>query len=121
MLSADLPIDGYEVLNHPVIVKLAEKYEKTTANIVIKWHLQMDGCLVAKSATPSRIESNFNVWDFTLSTEDMKCLDDLNIGWRHLLVPQLSCHQDYPFKDYLPYGYILEKCLFEKTCEGSKN
>ena len=81
----------------------------------------MDGCLVAKSATPSRIEGNFNVWDFELSNEDMKSFDDLNIGWRHLLVTQLSCHADYPFKESLPYGYVLEKCHFEKTCEGSKD
>jgi len=120
-LSADLPTDGYEVLAHPVIVKLAKKYGKSTANIVIRWHLQMDGCLVAKSATPSRIEGNFDVWDFELSNEDMKSFDDLNIGWRHLLVTQLSCHADYPFKESLPYGYVLEKCHFEKTCEGSKD
>ena len=92
-LAADLPSGGYEVLNNPVILKLAQKYGKSAANIVIKWHLQMGGCLVTKSATPSRIENNFNVWDFELSFEDMKTFDDLNIGWRILLVPQLACHE----------------------------
>ena len=70
--------------------------------IVIRWHLQMNGCLVTKSVTPSRIEGNFNVWDFELSPEDMNLFNDLNVGWRHLLWAETSVHADYPFKDYLP-------------------
>ena len=53
-LTSGPPTTGYEVLAHPAILKLAEKYGKTSANIVIRWHLQMNGCLVCKSITPSR-------------------------------------------------------------------
>ena len=77
--------------------------------IVIRWHLQMNGCLVTKSVTPSRIEGNFNVWDFELSPEDMNLFNDLNVGWRHLLWAETSVHADYPFKDYLPNDYVLGK------------
>jgi len=108
-LTSGLPTTGYEVLNHPVILKLAEKYGKTSANIVIRWHLQMNGSLVCKSVTPSRIEANYNVWDFELSPEDMELFHDLNVGWRHLLWAETSGHQDYPFKSDLPYGYVLGK------------
>ena len=76
---------GYEVLQHPLITKLASKYGKSTANIVIRWHLQMGGTLAAKSVTPSRIEENIKVWDFCLSSEEMKEFDGLNVGWRHLV------------------------------------
>ena len=76
---------GYEVLQHPMITQLASKYGKSAANIVIRWHLQMGGTLAAKSVTPSRIEENIQVWDFSLSQEEMKRFDDLNVGWRHLV------------------------------------
>merc|ERR1712079_547803 len=108
-LTSGLPTTGYEVLSHPLIVYLAWKHGKTTANIVIRWHLQMNGCLVTKSVTPSRIEGNFNVWDFELSPEDMNLFNDLNVGWRYLLWAETSVHADYPFKDYLPNDYVLGK------------
>ena len=108
-ITSGLPTTGYEVLNHPVIVKLAEKYGKTPANIILRWHLQMGGCMVAKSVTPSRIQSNFDIWDFQLSPQDMKHFDDLNVGWRHLIWAETSAHPDYPFKDDLPYNLALPK------------
>merc|ERR1711936_956419 len=108
-ITSGLPTTGYEVLNHPMIVYLAWKHGKTTANIVIRWYLQVNGCLVTKSVTPSRIEGNFNVWDFELSPEEMNLFNDLNVGWRHLLWAETSVHADYPFKDYLPNDYVLGK------------
>ena len=57
----------------------------------------------------SRIEANYKVWDFELSSEDMALFHDLNVGWRHLLWAETSGHQDYPFKSELPNGYVLGK------------
>jgi len=108
-ITSGPPSTGYEVLNHPMIKKLAEKYGKSTANIVIKWHLNMGGCLVTKSVTPSRIEGNFNVWDFELTPQDLTQFNDLNVGWRHLLWAETSIHPDYPFKSSLPHNYVLGK------------
>merc|ERR1711971_1525836 len=100
---------GHEVLKHPDIAKIAAKHGKSTANVVIRWHLQMGGTLCTKSVTPSRIEENFNVWDFKLTAEDMAVMDSLNVGWRHLLWAETSMHPDYPFKDCLPWDYKVEK------------
>ena len=108
-ITSGLPKTGFEVLSHPKIMELAQKYGKSTANIVIRWHLQMNGCLVTKSVTPSRIEGNFNVWDFKLSPEDMAIFNGMNVGWRHLLWAETSMHNDYPFKDDLPHDYVLGK------------
>jgi len=108
-LTSGLPTSGYEVLSHPDIMKIAEKFGKTTANVVLRWHLQLGGALVCKSVTPSRIQENFKIWDFSLSTEDMDVIDKLNIGWRHLLWAETSMHPDYPFKDNLPWDYKVEK------------
>ena len=51
-----------------------------------------------QSVTPSRIEENFKIWDFSLSAEDMAVFDKMNVGWRHLLWAETSMHPDYPFK-----------------------
>ena len=69
----------------------------------------MGGSLLAKSVTPSRIVENFDIFDFELQDEDMKVMDDLNIGWRHLIFLESSMHPDYPFKDSIPSGYKLRK------------
>ena len=49
------------------------------------------------------------MWDFCLTPADMSAFDELNIGWRHLLMAEGSMHPDYPFKDSLPWGYALGK------------
>merc|ERR1711972_36543 len=108
-ITSEVPKTGHEVLKHPEIAKIASKHGKSTANVVIRWHLQMGGTLCTKSVTPSRIQENFNVWDFKLTDEDMAVMDSLNVGWRHLLWAETSMHPDYPFKDCLPWDYKLQK------------
>ena len=54
--------------------------------------------ILVQSVTPSRIEENFKIWDFSLSSEDMAVFDQMNVGWRHLLWAETSMHPDYPFK-----------------------
>ncbi len=69
----------------------------------------MGGTTACKSVTEERITRNYQVWDFALDSGDMSRMSDLNVGWRNLVVPELSVHEDYPFKDWVPYGYILQK------------
>ena len=108
-ITSGPPSTGYEVLQNPTILGIAAKHGKTAANVVIRWHLQKGGCLVTKSVTPSRIEENYKVWDFALSSQEMEAFDDLNVGWRHLMWAETSGHPDYPFKSELPHGYVLGK------------
>lgn len=100
-----------EVLNDPCLVSIAKRKEKSVAQIVPRWHLQRDSCVVAKSITPSRIVDNFNLWDFSLDQEDMEQIYRLNRGWRHLLWPETSGHPDYPFKDELPHDYVIGRAM----------
>merc|ERR1712037_469767 len=76
---------GHEILEHPDILKIAEKYGKSAANVVIRWHLQKGGTLVAKSTNPGRIEANYKVWDFELTADEMSFFEELNVGWQHLI------------------------------------
>lgn len=69
---------GGEVLQDEVVVKLAEKHRKTPAQVILRWHLQNNTIVIPKSVTPSRIEENFQVFDFELTSEEMDEIHKLN-------------------------------------------
>lgn len=73
------PLDqGGDVLKDEVIQKIAEAHKKSPAQVVLRWHLQNNTIVIPKSVTPSRIEENFNVFDFELSEEDMNQINGLD-------------------------------------------
>ncbi|WP_078544540.1 aldo/keto reductase [Litchfieldia alkalitelluris] len=73
------PLDqGGEVLQDEVIKKIADAVGKTPAQVVLRWHLQNNTIVIPKSVTPSRIEENFNVFDFELSSEQMDEINAIN-------------------------------------------
>nr|XP_019012190.1 aldo-keto reductase [Kwoniella pini CBS 10737]OCF50971.1 aldo-keto reductase [Kwoniella pini CBS 10737] len=65
---------------NPVLKNLAKKHNKEIAQILIRWSLQKGYIPLPKSVTPSRIKSNADVYDFELTSEDMKALDGLDEG-----------------------------------------
>jgi diketogulonate reductase-like aldo/keto reductase len=73
---------GGELLTDRRISGLAEKYGKTPAQVVIRWHLEIGNVVIPKSVTPSRIAENFDVWDFELADEDVEAITALDQGAR---------------------------------------
>jgi diketogulonate reductase-like aldo/keto reductase len=69
-------------LEHPVVRRLAESHDKTPAQILIRWHLDHGLSAIPKSVTPSRIRENLDVFDFSLSSEDVAAIDALETGVR---------------------------------------
>jgi diketogulonate reductase-like aldo/keto reductase len=65
-----------------VIEEIAGAHERTPAQVVLRWHLQLGNVVIPKSVTPSRIEENFHVFDFELSSEEMNRLAELDRGER---------------------------------------
>ena len=63
---------------NPVIAEIAEKYQKTPAQVMLRWHIQRGVVVIPKSTHIKRMEENFNVFDFTLSDEDMKTIAELD-------------------------------------------
>lgn len=63
---------------NPVIAEIAEKYQKTPAQVMLRWHIQRGVAVIPKSTHIERMEENFNVFDFTLSDEDMKTIAELD-------------------------------------------
>jgi len=87
-LEAYSPLmNGKDVLQDEVIKTIADKHGKTPAQVILRWHLQVGNIVIPKSVTPSRIEENFHVFDFTLSEEDLEEIALLDKGIRISSVP----------------------------------
>lgn len=71
------PLGHGEVLSSPVILELAEKYEKSPAQICLRYVLQSGLCLVTRSVNRERMQENLNVMGYILEAEDMKKIDAL--------------------------------------------
>ncbi|MCG7405792.1 aldo/keto reductase [Paenibacillus sp. ACRRX] len=71
-------MQGGDILDNEVILKLAQQHDKTAAQVIIRWHLQIGNIVIPKSITPSRIAENFNVFDFELSSDEIAAISALN-------------------------------------------
>jgi len=80
--SRDIALEGYSALrggtlDHPAILGIAERHERTPAQVIIRWHLQHRIVVIPKSVNADRIRSNADVGGFALTDEDMAALDGL--------------------------------------------
>ncbi|MFE2046660.1 aldo/keto reductase [Streptomyces sp. NPDC059477] len=69
---------GKGLLEVPAIVAIGQKHNRTPAQIVLRWHVQLGTVVIPKSVTPSRIKENIDVFDFALDTEDLAAISALN-------------------------------------------
>ena len=73
------------------LVALAEKYNKTPAQILIRWALQENIVVIPKSSNPIRIRENANVFDFSISMDDMSLMktfdENLIVCWDPMEIP----------------------------------
>jgi diketogulonate reductase-like aldo/keto reductase len=81
-LEAYSPLGKGEILNNHGLKEIAKKYNKSTAQVLIRWCLQHKIVVIPKSANRNRIIENANVFDFEISMEDMNKLDSLNKNLR---------------------------------------
>ncbi|XP_017484484.1 PREDICTED: aldose reductase-like isoform X2 [Rhagoletis zephyria] len=91
--------DDPVLLQDAKIVAIADKYGKTSAQILIRYQLQLGNIVIPKSVTKSRIASNFDVFNFELSAEDIATIDSFNCNGRFVPLDNDAAHQHYPFND----------------------
>lgn len=72
-----------KLLNEPILKKLADKYHKTTAQIILRWHIEEGNSVFPKSTNPAHIQENFDIFDFALTDEDMQQIAKLDCGKRY--------------------------------------
>ena len=71
------------LINEPVFKELGEKYNKTSAQIILRWHIQMWFIVIPWSKNPDHIRDNFNLFDFELTAEDMEKIAEINKNERY--------------------------------------
>lgn len=76
------------MLAHPVLTEMAAKYDKTAAQVILRWNLERDIAVIPKSVTPARLKQNLELFDFSLSDEEMKRIAALDQNKRGFTDPQ---------------------------------
>ncbi|WP_327292245.1 aldo/keto reductase [Streptomyces sp. NBC_01198] len=76
------PIARGKVLGDPVITAIAERVERSPAQVTLRWHLQRGDVVFPKSLTPARIKENLRIFDFELTPDDMAAITALDRGER---------------------------------------
>jgi diketogulonate reductase-like aldo/keto reductase len=76
------PLGKGELLDDAVIEDIASAHDRTPAQVVLRWHIQLGNVVIPKSVTPSRIEENIRVFDFSLGVDEMNRLAELDRGER---------------------------------------
>ncbi len=71
-----------EALEHPVITELASKHGRSPAQVILRWHVQNGFIVIPKSTKAARIQENFDLFDFELSSEDMQQIESMDVGKR---------------------------------------
>ncbi len=72
------PLGQGALLRDATVLQIAEKHQKTAAQVVLRWHLDSGLVTIPKSVNPARIRENFNIFDFRLDAEDIGLLGDLD-------------------------------------------
>ncbi|HET7508061.1 MAG TPA: aldo/keto reductase [Solirubrobacterales bacterium] len=76
------PLAQGELLEDETIATVAAHHERTPAQAILRWHLQLGNVVIPKSVTPERIRENFELFDFTLSEDDIAAIERLDAGER---------------------------------------
>lgn len=74
------PLAQGRVFEDETIVRIAERHGRTSAQVILRWQLQLGNVVIPKSATPERIRENADIFDFELSGEEMAAIADLDCG-----------------------------------------
>ena len=73
------------LLSHPVLCSLGQKYGKSAAQVILRWHLQRNIIAIPKSVHQERMTENFTIGDFTLTEEDMTTIAAIDTGHSTIL------------------------------------
>jgi len=89
-IAAYSPLTRGLKLGDPKLLRIASKYNKTTAQILLRWNLQKGSIVIPKSSSKTRIIENSEIFDFTISQQDMNELDSFN---ENLRIPGSTKHK----------------------------
>lgn len=91
------PDDPQVAIEHPTIIKIGKKYHKSPAQIVLRYLIDIGTVPIPKSTSKTRIAENIQIFDFKLTSEEIKEIDKLDSGLRICPAMELKDHKNYPF------------------------
>jgi diketogulonate reductase-like aldo/keto reductase len=75
------------LINEPLFTKLAQKYNKSNVQIILRWHIQYGNIVIPKSGNPVHLKENLDIFDFSLTPEEMEEIKKLDTAKYYFLVP----------------------------------
>ncbi|XP_008292774.1 3-oxo-5-beta-steroid 4-dehydrogenase-like isoform X1 [Stegastes partitus] len=87
------------LLEDELLVSIGKKYNKSSAQVALRFNVQRGVVVIPKSFSPERINHNFQIFDFSLTEEEMKAIEALNKNIRFVELLMWSDHPEYPFHD----------------------
>lgn len=91
--------DDPSLLDDPKLKAIADRLGKTVAQVLIRYQIDRNNIVIPKSVTASRIASNFDVFDFKLSQEDMSLIDSFDCNGRMVPMTASLGHKYHPFEN----------------------
>jgi 2,5-diketo-D-gluconate reductase A len=76
------PLAQGEVLKDDTLLTIAAHHERTVAQVILRWHLQLGNVVIPKSVTPARVRENLDIFDFELTEDDLAAIARLDAGHR---------------------------------------
>ncbi len=90
-LTSYCPLGRGELVSDPVVLRIAEAHGKTPGQVILRWHVQQPGVIaIPKSGTPRNILANLDVFDFSLSEDEMRALSGLARPEGRMVRPDFS-------------------------------
>jgi len=91
--------DGKQLMDEPRLAAIAKKYNKTAAQTLVRYQTQLGNVVILNSVTKSRIASNFDVFNFELTEEDVAAIDELIVSGRFVPDDMVNHHPHYPIRE----------------------
>ncbi|XP_007442398.2 3-oxo-5-beta-steroid 4-dehydrogenase-like, partial [Python bivittatus] len=98
-LTTRVNVSSPPLLDDPLLNAIGEKYNKTAAQVALRFGIQRGVVVIPKSFNPERIRENFQIFDFSLTDEDMKDIEALNKNVRYVELLMWKDHPEYPFHE----------------------
>lgn len=80
-----------DIFNNKLLWKIGQKYNKTVAQVILRWHIQRGIVVIPKTVHKERMEENINIWDFELSEKDMHTISGMDIGYSEIIDHSKAC------------------------------